>query len=381
MGKMRSILRIDLKPVDVLRFRTPKPFKLGGYAETELLPPPVTIASAILYQLHLTMGVEGADFEEIVRNLKGRLVLHGPLLVDRGEVLAPCPLDLFRCPKCLYDGNSAVFLARAWELTEGQLSTPLPVHDPCHLKGEKLRGYLMPVRRIRERGNVKSTGELRKVGDICRRELRPGAHLDEERKAVRPGYFYAVEWVKLERDYSIRLYMEADAQLLGAIEQIKMVSLGGGGRPVEVSVSGRGLTIKDYCRELTGEELSVIAERIASDRAFDLILLTPGILVEGSVCTWKPDLDIPSALKGIGIDKPVKVSGWDLKLGAPKSLYTAIPPGSIYRFTLSEELGAEDVARKIVEPLLGNIGHWNTLGYGTALVLPQALSTESLGER
>lgn len=370
---MVQILHGQMDPVDVLCFRSPKPFRIGGYAETEHIPPPGTVALAFTAQLHLAGLLNASSFSDLLKRVGEKAVFHGPFLSGRGQLYIPAPLDMAECPE-----HKRIFLSEWRESLKGGKS-PWRVHK-CGRSGKTLRGYLISSIDLLKRGGKelekeqsKNSPSLLKVREVFKEEIRPGLSLERKSKIARPGYFYQAAWVRIKSDYGLHEFVTIKDEDWGEVlGKIKMLKLGRGGRPTELSQTDR-LSPDEYYKLLTGLDMSEAAHKIANDRAFDLILLTPAIFLSKNACRLEPgDLLIPDVdLIGVATDRPVKVSGWDFERKAPRAMYYAAPAGTVYRYELRSNQTPDKVMNVVIRLiLLENVGFWREIGYGTAVVVP-----------
>lgn len=366
-----QVLELDIRPVDVLRFRKPTPFTIGGYAPTYMYPPPQTISSAIITQLYLSNRITSfPSYEDMARELGDRLVFRGPYLSDENLTYVPAPLDLATCGKC-----GEVFLSK-WKPVYQDLKTSWPIHE-CGSVGRRLTGYFIPSNMIVRRSEVRPEHVVGlDVGEgkgVVLKELRPGICLNEKVKSVLSGYFYQAEWISLREGYFFREYViSSDEELTKSIQNISSLRLGGGGRPAQVDV--KVVDLESCYKSFFGVDINDVAEDIIKKQSFDLIFLTPAIFLDGTKCVSRPPpigLSLGERLVGISIDKPVIISGWDLRLRGLKRLYHAAPAGSIYRYTLSEPIAqVNDIRDKVLRIFVKGVGHWNSVGCGSTAILP-----------
>ncbi len=384
-------MRFRLSPMDVLRFRKPKPFRVGGYAQTELMPPPSTIAGAFLTELYYHGLIPDTDsFEEFVKRLEDeKAFFHGPFYSWKGDLLVPLPYDIRRCKYC-----KKLFLVpwRGDQYVEGvsyPLSTPWPPCPSCGRASKPAMNGLISssVLKLRAQQVTELRGvDVAKIKEdaegIVRIQLRPGIALKDEAKVVRPGYFYMTEWLELI-DVDIVEYASLPEHYLNILKNLSLLSVGGDRRPVVVN--SEELRLDEICKELTGYSIEELSKEIVRSKCFDLLILTPAIFArQGKIpyrerTSWLPDWlvngrgelkGLKMRLIGVGLHKPLPVSGWDLRLNAPKNMYAAVSPGSVFRLEILGDVNLQDVMRFLGEVLVKGVGRWRAVGYGTAVVLP-----------
>jgi CRISPR-associated protein Cmr3 len=95
-----------------------------------------------------------------------------------------------------------------------------------------------------------------------------------------------------------------------------------------------------------------------------LYLSTPAIFKTG----WKPDLEkkfgIKADLVAAVVGKPLHIGGFDMVKREPKTMYKAVPAGSVYYYKVTEgyELVEEKLQGKAISDVL------KTQGFGIAYV-------------
>lgn len=366
-----TVLELELRPVDVLRFRTPRPFKVGGYAESEVLPPPGTVALAIASKLYFNGLVAGRDFESLLEELRRHVVFHGPVVASGEEVYVPCPLDLAKCAYC-----NKVFLSR-WERAPNEaLETAWPIHSECGRVGRPLDNCLLSLSEVARRRGL-SEFKVVSLDDVFVRELRPGLFIDEATKSARPGFYYQVEWVGIRPGFTLREFVTIkDPKWADHLKELKMIRLGGKGQHVEVaSVSERSL--HEHYRRITGRDFSEVVREVVDGRELEIVTLTHTIFLDEGTgkCVSRPAEPPGMKLVGVASGKPKLVSGWEAAHGRPRPMYAAVPAGSVYRFAFDE--GSRGAVERFVEAVIcENLGHWSAIGYGSAIVIPSARGSQ-----
>lgn len=366
---MTTVLSVELNPVDPLMFRRTRPFRVGGYAETYLLPPPSTIALAFVAELRLRGLIDAGDFKNVLNRLKEHATFHGPLILG-GDLYAPARLDYAKCEH--YECGGEVF-----QLKWGDHG-PLLVHGGCGRVAKLLRNHVMSLKAVTQPLKGRLNGLVKELSEICARELRAGLYLREQTKNVVPRYFYQAQRVSLARGYSLLEFISVKSdELKSAIAKLRLLKVGGKGGLVEAELKS-SMDLGGYYKSLTQMDLEVAADRIAKDHYFDLVLLTPAIFLEGGRSVWKP-APLPKGfptddveLVGAALSKPVEASGWDSALRSPTAMYFAAPAGAVYRYRLKRELNRLEVVEGVIKPVISeNVGEWGVIGYGTALPIPK----------
>jgi CRISPR-associated protein Cmr3 len=360
-----------IEPLDVLFFRDSKPFTAGESfrAKSAFPPTPYPFVGAIrsrvladvlpqvgsnldAYREHITNRVNHQELNEIVTVLGdaegyGKLEFRGPFLArqkpdKRYEFLFPAPLDLFEKQQLnpldkLPSGvlfNPPAGSTRSPTLLWSRESLGSELKD-VFLGSQGLKRYLMSEMPHKE--------DLDK--EFLLRELRVGIALEPGRRTVKEGMFYMPEMLRLDdnpqhgRAGFILEVMNLE-QLKNYTLQDGLLQLGGEGRAARYEI----IENSDPLAEMEKEELrNILKEQIERTKRFKLYVASPAIFQNG----WLPDFIDQTNLEGdvagvhvrlisAAVGKSLPIGGWDLANNRPKTMYKAVPPGSVYFFELLE---------------------------------------------
>jgi CRISPR-associated protein Cmr3 len=147
------------------------------------------------------------------------------------------------------------------------------------------------------------------------------------------------------------------------------IRLAGDGRPARLRVEAADGPLNSL---LEGQKS--LAEKIAAAKKFLIYLSTPALFEEGwQPKDWAAALGTPKgiglALAGACVSRPRILGGWDLKARGPKPVRRAVPPGSVYFFTYTNDWKKEDVTTWLEGLALGRSvsSEDGPLGYGWVL--------------
>jgi CRISPR-associated protein Cmr3 len=358
-----------IEPLDVLFFRDSKPFTAGESfrAKSAFPPTPYPFVGAIrsrvladvlpqvgsnldAYREHITNRVNHQELNEIVTVLGdaegyGKLEFRGPFLArqkpdKRYEFLFPAPLDLFEKQQLnpldkLPSGvlfNPPAGSTRSPTLLWSRESLGSELKD-VFLSNQGLRRYLQ--------GEIPREDERNK--EFFWRELRVGIALKPGRRTVEEGMFYMPEMIRLADKTGFVLEVAglsfANTSINYNFPREGLLQLGGESRGAYYQTLEEGNPLSKL------EELGAALEgQIQQTRRFKLYLASPAIFENG----WLPDFitdraKLEGSIEGLhvqlvaaAVGKPLPIGGWDLANKRPKTMYKAVPPGSVYFFELLE---------------------------------------------
>lgn len=389
---MTAVLDVSFAPLDALIFRTPRPFRLGGYASTYSLPLPSTVAG-LLRTLFMEEGLEHlAKGERLPWSIKGPFPAKFRLHRDT-QVMPyfPRPLDVLS-PE---NGEQPMVVkpSRFHKVRTKVKTEPIELAAlPPRFKGDKLEApkegllSLEGLNAYLLNGSV-SKDWLKYNSWLFRKALRPGVHLGTK-KTVEPGHFYRAEMLEavdamngdsLTRSgFLVKVTGEEDVvdQIRECLNKISTGRLGGESRQVVIRLIRQGQEAEERRKKLS--------KAIAENGKFKVYLATPTLFGKDGEACWFPQGFEPrnrrlegrlceegplTILSGVAMGRPIPLSGWDYERGSVKELRMAIPAGSVYYFSFVGPLDEKQVLERIVETLEnGNLGIQASLGFGTCFV-------------
>jgi len=384
-------VNIVLCPMDIVMFRDPRPFELGGYARSYNIPLPSTF-SGVIRSLLREEFPNKKDLYENEKELKWRV--RGPVLslikedenMVKVEEFYPLPNDIFKD----IDGRITVPKPSepySYEVDGFRVLSPPRLKDGEILKRpeEELISKNALMKYLK--GEIIMRSELKKFEDLFSRTERPGVALDEK-KAARFGMFYRIE--ALEAFWGLKAKRMVRGGYVGTvlgdndvINRLKVVvkkrvvRFGGESRPSSILVVPKE---EDRGWE---EAKRRIADQVSKEKRFKIYLATPAIFGNGSISRWIPKWLNEQTLEGCFLEdgprvklvgacmgRRIGISGWDYKKGHVKPMYFGVPASSVFYFELKEEVSVREVHEKIINQLeANNISDvMSSLGFGTAFV-------------
>lgn len=308
-----------LEPLDVLYLRGNQHFGTAGSHGAALMPPWPSLAAGAIRSRLMAEG-------ETLTSLSGFRLTHFGLarLTSDGqaEPFLPLPADVMVTSEELDDARyarpTAVPLATSHPLPKLPVFTqdkPAKPRNGLWLNREGIAAWLA--------GAPISKDHLVVSKNLWQSDARLGIALDPAKRTAAESRIYTAEAVALKPNVGFVARYDGAPPL----PENALVRLGGDGRGA-------------VARRLTFRFPEPDWSRIAAERRFRLLLLTPGLFAEG----WKPT-DVPGKLVAASINRAETVSGWDLaandKGGAPKRAQRVAPAGSVYWF---EDFGGDIAA-------------------------------------
>jgi len=184
------------------------------------------------------------------------------------------------------------------------------------------------------------------------KEIRTGIELEKANKTTKEGALYTAEFIRLKKDWSFVLWYEYSENIFSKEEIIK---LGG---------EGRGALVKPI-EDLLLNWKDLISE-INKEKKLKIYLATPSYL-NGSVPPTEKIQDILGVKKlvlvGAFPGKPVYIGGYDIALNIEKPLKKWVNGGAVYYYTFEGEIDENLILPlKILDSNIdlrcGLIGRW-----------------------
>lgn len=339
--KQKGVLemRLLLEPLDVLMFRSSRPFFRGEQNIAESGPiSPTTFAGAIKTKLLLdynpyppTDWWKKSEFKKIVAligspedesKISLRYVTFANLKTF--EEYFPLPMDI------VFSEDTAMLLKpledKTFALDNGLyslISDSFYVdHKPFYLSREGLVKYLQGYVPIEKE-------QFFDAFQLYQHERRTGIMLNKNKKTADEGMLYSADFLRLNAQVGFVTWIDG----LDNFPEECLLKIGGEGRVCS-------------CRKLADwkpNPAKIIAEVNKSYR-FKLYFATPTIFMANDNKTWwRPNikmleetLNAEVSLISVCLGKPVALGGWDAAKGKQKPLRKAVPAGTVYFFKLKE---------------------------------------------
>jgi CRISPR-associated protein Cmr3 len=376
---------LKIKPLDVLLFRTSRPFGAGESFRAESIFPPTSIPfigairSRAICHLMDTEPDPNAPYWQYDVKIKNKLPYHiidhigtpddlgplsfeGPYLSMENTICLTLPKDLMQSNKslqflsCLQPGEASwPVISSTPGSSESNLDMVLEVSVPESEACES--GYLIKDHLVDYLLNdLKHDVVFQET--LCEPEHRLGIALNANRFA-QTGLIYNVMFNRLTENsfFLIKLTsQENNADQL--LPDQGFLGLGGESRAAYFE------KIQDtqIPASLTQSSQTHITEKLVQAMigkdVFKVYLISPALFDQG----WLPDYvdpityewqilpDVTITLKAAAVGKYISISGWNLVKQMPRPMLRAVPSGSVYYFQ-SRTPFTEQVAREILEKI------------------------------
>ncbi|MHA1506256.1 MAG: type III-B CRISPR module-associated protein Cmr3 [Candidatus Asgardarchaeia archaeon] len=356
--------KLILNPLDVILFRTPRPFaaRESFFAESETLNQ-MTVAGAVRALIYLNNPKESMEMIGYGKEC-GDLKFRGSYFYSfkRNSELFPLPRDLV---KDKYEErrkmqNNKLFILYPRNIFEEDLGErTIPLTQFLHVEypgkyitKENLMRYL--------------NGEIPEIYQekIYIYERRIGIKMSDTRVTQR-GFIYNVNFLRLTKDHGISVWLYDDEltdEEKKILERIQERSI----NAVRVGGENRGA----YYEFVDFDGISVdknLLDRIGRDKRLKVYIATPAIFKDG----YKPDREmLQDALGGnvelelvaYCIGKPKYIGGWDIVKKSPKKLYRFVPEGSVFYYKIKDgEIKVENLPIMVSDK-------YKDLGFGAAFI-------------
>jgi len=402
---------IKIKPMDVIIFRTSKPFGAGESFRAEGIFPPTAIpfigalrSRAITHLMDICPD-DQPDYWQYDHNFQnklscqiinqlgtpddlGPLSFNGPYLSLNESICLPLPRDLMQ-PTTSETG----FLSF---LTPGTSCWPVTVSKPnldkilmandskteaCEsgfLSGNHLGNYL-----------TGDSTEYFVISDIVSKiEPRIGIKMSSDGTAEH-GLIYNVLFHRLVETASFWFKITSTLGNESSLLPDKgFLALGGESRAAYFEKVSDEKLPAPLSEEQDNNIKQQMVKSLVDKRTFKLYLISPAIFEQGwlpdcidpHTYEWEPLTGFHTKLIAAAVGKYASISGWDLMKNLPKPLLRAVPAGSVYFFQAREPFTEataiqfiENIHQKSIIQNKSNTPHFQlayfrSAGFGTTAV-------------
>lgn len=353
------------KPFDTLFISNGTPFQAGEgglRGQVSLFPPPIrTCQGAVRTALAYGQGWEpnsGADLPEELgdNNSIGDLVLRGPFISFKGDMLFPFPFHILGKPE--QDMTTYHFLEPI-----AKYRCNLNPEEEKYLPGLKsnvagvkpIVGWLNKEDMTKVLAGNFNGIKVYKPEELWSNENRVGIEINKETRTAEEHMLYSTFHIRVKKEVSI------------------MVSVGGVPEewheniPPYINFGGEGHLASIEQIVDNGDYLPELPElkRDNGKIFFTVSLLTPGYFADDikDVVINGPNKWVKGKLVSACIDKIQQVGGWDMVKKEPRPLKPFIPAGSTWFFEADEEYSSD------IRQLHGSsIGYQTNMGYGQIVI-------------
>lgn len=356
----------EIKALDTLFFRDGKPFSRGeeSWADGVFPPYPSVIYGALRTWFISNHAVPFS--KTAIRESEGIKIKNIQYRIS-GGVYLPMPLDLAE-PKDK-DGPQKR-LEKSEKKEYAVVRLPLQQMEGGFISNHPCMTVLMPppgtIVETVEHGLLQQSDlvtylntpetlfKVRKLEDYVQAEPKTGIGRNDFTNTASDALLYRVG-MRRATEFEILIDFDWPADDHAPQQQAFFIKLGAENKVAEVRSSRQRIHIRP-------EDVKLQANR------FKLYFSTPAIFANG----WHPDLSkhgIKADLVAAAVGKPVHIGGFDMENNEPKTMYKAVPAGSVYFYEtaespeiIKEKLFGEAIAISEVMPEQGfgiaYLGNW-----------------------
>jgi CRISPR-associated protein Cmr3 len=322
---------VEIKPSDTLFFRDGKPFSRGEETWADgVFPPYPSVIYGALRSWYISNHEE--PFSEKSINESADIKLKSiQYRIPAGNYL-PMPLDLAeekgkKAEQRRQERNSKEYavLRLSVQVKEDLLSNhphQALLLPPDGKTLESIEQGLIQLDDLKRYLNSPDADfNIRKLDDFAQSEPKVGIGRDDFTNAATEALLYRVG-MRRASEFGILIDFEWPKDGNTPPQQPFISKLGAENKIVEWRTSRQRFAISP-------DDVQLDSKR------FKLYLATPGIFASG----WEPDLSklgVEAKLVAAAVGKPVHIGGFDMKKGKPKTMYKAVPAGSVYFYETSE---------------------------------------------
>lgn len=319
------MIKLLLKPYDVLLFRDGKPFiARENHLAKSILLSHQAIAGAIRSLLYL----HNKSFADCIGLGKDepKFEIVGSFITNKnGEELFMLPMNTI-----IEEGRAVPLFPKEYN---GRLFIPpLGKYERAFVNYDSLLKLF----------NGKSIEVPKEGGEILERERRIGIKLANTR-TTESGYLYSVEFLRIE-GISVIINPKECEEIVDVLKEAKYIKLGGESRFAKIKVMEN---IPNFVRE---EEIS--SKKLLFYVATPIVLNSRGFDGIRDEIQRKFNLSILHHLFITG--RPQVISGWDMRKNKPKGTKFLIPAGSVIFLELEDKAS---IKNRIKVGKLVRLGH------------------------
>ena len=314
-----QILRIN--PFDTFFFRDGKPFTMGDdtWADS-IFPPSPSVIYGALRTAWISEQKDGFTPENIKESEK--LTIKGIFVeFNRNDIALPSPRDLVheknvKSNKYLLElSPNRVVSKCSLSMVATQLQDKFveEFNTNALLRYSAYENYL--------KANIKT---VQVEDNYLIEESKIGIGRQFNTHTTQEGSLYRVDMRRF-KDEPTSIVVEIEGLTFPSKSNIR---LGGEGKIAQYESIEAG-----YC--------DITAPSNFKNNSFKLCLATPSVFEQGWLPKWINATTFEGEYKGIKVKllavtlaKPVSIGGFDIQLREPKTMYRAIPSGSVYHFEL-----------------------------------------------
>ncbi len=359
---------IKITPNDTLFFRSGRPFSMGSetWAEHIFPPYPSTIYGALRTFLIFERGdlkdFKQGKYKDIgTPDEKGTMKITGPFIFNfkHNIIYFPAPLDLVM--EKGYKGNNKLLLLSKIKKPD-IFYTEYKIEETLIYQGkgevESTEAYLdnITLKEYLQRG--KKEYNFIQKNEFYETELKIGIAREDITLSSKENCICRVPMIRLKKNYSFLAKIDG----IESMPENGLFTFGGEGKTINFEKINEN-PLKDL--ENMNFELK--------DGIFKIYLATPAIFKKGWLPGWINAETLDGEKDGIklkliacAIGKFIRIGGWDMAKNEPKSMYKAVPAGSVYYFKVLNGVSLENI-KKVFH--FKNISDINSVeGFGLSFI-------------
>lgn len=340
-------MELRLNPLDTLFFRDGKPFTMGEetWADSRMLPNPSVVYGALRTAIAVVNNIDFKDIPTLLNDETFKIT--NTYYKAGGKDFFPLPLDLV-CFKEELDKNKTKRDSYQTNLLEKtSLKSVLSnekkgfkylLHPKEFKQAESLENGVIEFTELKNYiKGVNSQFTAFKISDYIQSEPKIGNGRHDDTRSVLEGSLYRTDMYrygytndrKTIQNVEIHCLVDFNAQY--SLDKIgdSLVRLGGESKLIKINKMREEEGIDNTFKPLPFEK-----------KQFKIYLASPAIFTNND---WKPDLEklgINATLVAAAIGKTISIGGYDMVKNEPKTMYRAVPAGSVYYYESEEDVSA-----------------------------------------
>lgn len=335
----------EIRPLDTLFFKDGKPFSRGDETWADgVFPPYPSVVYGALRTWFISQQPEGLSKDILKKSEKIKI---NQICYEFGqqEILMPMPLDLAEPKDKLTSKRDEEKEKKEYEVvglipemienTVSNYPCKMALMPPKELLVEEVeQGFLAKSALITYLNAPDADFSVRKLADIVQTEPKVGIGRNYFTNAIKESMLYRVG---MRRAPSFRLLVDFDHPdgATGAPEASYFIKLGAENKVAEMHIASY-------------ERMKITSDNIElKSRRFKLYLATPAIFIKNG---WYPDLtahNINATLVAAAVGKPLHIGGFDMKNNSPKTMFKAVPAGSVFFYEAAESENMETLKERL----------------------------------
>jgi len=338
---------IQITPLDTVFFKDGKPFSMGDDTwASGVFPPYPSVIYGAIRSAFLAQNAE-TTVDNIIERTENLKILNLYLLLG-GEPAMPIGADMIKYKVKYSDKRFKEFKNPKYlELTSfanssNQLDQALIAGESYKADKYEGGGYLQDTAFIDYLAYDDDEIIASALSNYMTSEPKIGIGRNDRLKSTEDGLLYRVGMQRLahaNKNNHIRIAVEFEG-LPEKLEDKGIIKIGAEGKTA------------DYFTISTSINLELSIDDITSD-TIRVYLATPAIYTDGG---WEPSWMKARQFEGIGFElltcalgKPIPIGGYDLKESKPKTMYKAVPAGSVYYLKTESVEAARELAQKLMD--------------------------------